>query len=151
VFAQRFIRYKSFIVNQTPNILSRTIKWITYIWESRFILFRPGGQRRGERFADACVLERDRFGGGSVMVWGGISHRLKSPLIVITGNLTDVRYLLSISPHRCSIGDKSGLYRGQSSGLMLWLARTSWQTLAAWGRALSCWKIRWCCCTNGTE
>jgi hypothetical protein len=49
-------------------------------------------QRRGERFADACVLERDRFGGGSVMVWGGISHRLKSPLIVITGNLTDVRY-----------------------------------------------------------
>ena len=57
---------------------------------------------------------------------------------------------LSISPHRCSIGDKSGLYRGQSSGLMLWLARKSWQTLAAWGRALSCWKIRWCCCTNGT-
>jgi hypothetical protein len=32
---------------------------------------------------------------------------------------------------------------------MLWLARKSWQTLATWGRALSCWKIRWCCCTNG--
>jgi hypothetical protein len=31
----------------------------------------PDGQRRGERFADACVLERDRFGGGSVMVWEG--------------------------------------------------------------------------------
>ena len=58
--------------------------------------------------------------------------------------------LLSISSHRCSIGDKSGLYRGQSSGLMLWLARKSWQTLATWGWALSCWKIRWCCCTNGT-
>ena len=57
--------------------------------------------------------------------------------------------LLSISSHRCSIGDKSGLYGGQSSGLMLWLARKSWQTLATWGRALSCWKIRWCCCTNG--
>jgi K+-sensing histidine kinase KdpD len=26
------------------------------------------------------------------MVWGGISHGLKSPLIVITGNLTGVRY-----------------------------------------------------------
>ena len=60
--------------------------------ESRFTLFRPDGQRRGERFADACVLERDRFGGGSVMVWGGISHWLKSLLIVITGNLTGVRY-----------------------------------------------------------
>jgi hypothetical protein len=50
------------------------------------------GRRRGEHFADACVLERDRFGGGSVMVWGGISHGLKSPLIVIAGNLTGVRY-----------------------------------------------------------
>ena len=58
--------------------------------------------------------------------------------------------LLSISSHRCSIEDKSGLYGGQSSGLMLWLARKSWQTLATWGRALSCWKIRWCYCTNGT-
>jgi hypothetical protein len=51
--------------------------------ESRFTLFRPDDRRRGEHFADACVLERDRFGGGSVMVWGGISHGLKSPLIVI--------------------------------------------------------------------
>ena len=60
-------------------------------------LFLPDGRRRvyrrrGERFADACVLERDRFGGGSVMVWGGIYHVLKSPLIVIAGNLTGVRY-----------------------------------------------------------
>jgi hypothetical protein len=49
--------------------------------ESRFTLFRPDGRphvyrHRGERFADACVLERDRFGGGSAMVWGGISHGL---------------------------------------------------------------------------
>ena len=65
--------------------------------ESRFTLFRPNDRpriyryrRRGERFADACVLERDRFGGGSVMVWGGISHGLKSPFIVIAGNLTGV-------------------------------------------------------------
>jgi hypothetical protein len=58
--------------------------------------------------------------------------------------------LLSISSHRCSIGDKSGLYGGQSNGLMLWLGRKSWRTLATWGGALSCWKIRWCCCTNGT-
>jgi hypothetical protein len=65
--------------------------------EPRFTLFCPNGRRcayrrREERFADACVLERDRYGGGSVMVWGGISHGLKSPLIVIAGNLTGVRY-----------------------------------------------------------
>ena len=29
-------------------------------------------RRRGERFADACVIERDRFGVGSVFVLGGI-------------------------------------------------------------------------------
>jgi hypothetical protein len=66
--------------------------------ESRFTLFRPDGRRRvyrcrGERFADACVLERDRFGGGSVMVWGGISHGLKSPLIVIAGNIKSPKML----------------------------------------------------------
>ena len=64
--------------------------------ESRFTLFRADGRRRlyrrrGERFADACVFERDRYGGGSVMVWGGISHGVKSPLIVVPGNLTAVR------------------------------------------------------------
>ena len=68
-----------------------------YADESQFILFRPDGrccvyQHCGERFADACIHERDMFGGGSLMVWGGISHGLKSPLIVIAGNLTGVRY-----------------------------------------------------------
>ena len=29
-------------------------------------------------------------------------------------------------------------------------SRKSWQTLATWGRALLCWKVIWCCCTNGT-
>ena len=26
----------------------------------------------GERFADKCLIKRDRFGGGSVMVWGAL-------------------------------------------------------------------------------
>ena len=65
--------------------------------ESRFTLYRADGRRRvyrrrGERFADACVVERDRFGGGSVMVWGGIVHGIKSQLIIVAGNMTAVRY-----------------------------------------------------------
>ena len=32
-------------------------------------------RRRRERFADGCVKETDRFGGGGVMVWGGIRYR----------------------------------------------------------------------------
>ena len=42
--------------------------------ESRFTLFRPDGRRhvyrrRGERFGDACVLERDMF--GVTRLWSG--------------------------------------------------------------------------------
>ena len=66
--------------------------------ESRFSLQQSDRRQRvyrrlGERYSDACVLEVDRFGGGgSVMVWGGISHGVKTPLVVIQGNLTAVRY-----------------------------------------------------------
>ena len=42
-----------------------------------------------ERFANACVDKRHRFVGDSVMVWGGISHRFKTPF---GGNLTTIRY-----------------------------------------------------------
>ena len=42
-----------------------------------------------ERFASVCVAEHDRFGGGSVMVWAGISAQGKTDLHVIdNGTLT---------------------------------------------------------------
>ena len=37
---------------------------------------------------DCCVLERDIFGGGSVMVWGTINSNFWSDLVIINGNLT---------------------------------------------------------------
>ena len=66
--------------------------------ESRFSLQRSDRQQRvyrrlGEQYSDACVRESDRLGGGgSVMVWGGIFHGVKTPPVVIQGNLTVVRY-----------------------------------------------------------
>ena len=36
---------------------------------------------------DNSLIERDRFGGGSVIVWGGIIGRVKTTLIVVQGNL----------------------------------------------------------------
>ena len=65
--------------------------------ESRFTLYRADGRRcvyrrRGERFADACVVKRDRFGGGFILVWRGIAHGIKSQLIIVAGNMTAVRY-----------------------------------------------------------
>jgi hypothetical protein len=42
--------------------------------------------RVGERYADACVIHRQSFSGGSVMVWGSITAHGRTPLVVIAGN-----------------------------------------------------------------
>lgn len=65
--------------------------------ESRFHLDSFDGRQRvyrrpGERFSDACVIQRNAWGGGSVMVWGGMTTHGRTPLVVIDGNLTGVRY-----------------------------------------------------------
>ena len=69
--------------------------------ESRFNLSHHGGRirffrRRGERFADNYLIERDRFGGGSVMGWSGIIGRRKTNLIVVPGNLNAQGYINQI-------------------------------------------------------
>ena len=66
--------------------------------ESRFNLSHHDGRirvfrRRGERFTDNCLIERDRFGGGSVMVWDSIMGRRKTNLIVVQGNLNAQGYI----------------------------------------------------------
>jgi hypothetical protein len=59
----------------------------------RFCLTRGDGQirvyrRRTKRYTEACTLERNRFGGGgSVIVWGGVSQHHRTELVVIAGNL----------------------------------------------------------------
>ena len=74
--------------------------WWTILFsdESRFALSNSDGRirvyrRRNERYADCCVLQRDRFGGGgSVMVWAGISYGYRTQLVVIDGNLNAQKY-----------------------------------------------------------
>ena len=73
----------------------RRFRWGRQQWarvlfsdESMFNLSHHDGRirvfrRRGERVADNCLIEKDRFGGGSVMVWGGIMGRRKTNLIVV--------------------------------------------------------------------
>ena len=58
-------------------------------------------RRRGERFADVCIIEPDRFRGGSVLVWGGIMGGNKARLIVINGNVkaqTFIKNVLAVEP-----------------------------------------------------
>ena len=69
--------------------------------EFRFNLSHHDGRirvfkRRGERFADNCLIERDRFGDRSVMVWVGIMGRRKTNLIVVQGNLNAQGYINQI-------------------------------------------------------
>jgi transposase len=67
--------------------------------ESRFCLNGSNGRRRvwrrpGERYAPVCIDERLPFGGGSVMVWAGISSEARTDLVFIqNGSLTAHRYI----------------------------------------------------------
>ena len=82
-------RYFRFRIQDWANIL--------FTDESRFHLDSSDGRSRvyrrvGERYANACVIQRQSFGGGSVMVWGGITPHGRTPLVVVAGNLTGIRY-----------------------------------------------------------
>ena len=65
---------------------------------------------RNERFAEVCIAEHDRYGGGSVMVWVGISAQGKTDLHVIdNGTLTAERYVneildVHVRPYAGAIG-----------------------------------------------
>ena len=75
-------------------------RWTNQQWatvhftdESRFLLLdrrRRVWRRRGDRYA---IVEHDRYGGGSLMVWGGISVRFRTELLVLNGTLTGQRYI----------------------------------------------------------
>ena len=66
-----------------------------------------------EHFAPVCVAEHDWFGGGSVMVWAGISAQRKTDLHVIdNGTLTALRYVneildVYVRPYAGAVGENS--------------------------------------------
>ena len=66
-------------------------------------------RRPGERFQEASVAEHDRYGGGSIMVWGGISRTGRTGLHVVRrGTMTSVRYIddldVYVRPYAGAIG-----------------------------------------------
>lgn len=89
-WCRRYLRYNR---NDWNNVL--------FTDESRFNLSHSDGRarvyrRKGERYTDACVLQRNRFGGGSVMIWGGIMGGRKTRLVVVNGNLNAQGYINQI-------------------------------------------------------
>ena len=67
--------------------------------ESRFTRYSPDGRKRvwrrpGERYAQSCFSPRVQFGGGGVMVWGGISLEARTDLVILQGgNINADRYI----------------------------------------------------------
>lgn len=57
-------------------------------------------RRRNERFHDVNVIRHDPYGGGSVMVWGGITAAGRTDLHVVAGRVTGQYYRDNIlAPH----------------------------------------------------
>lgn len=91
----------------------RHLPWTQARWrgvlfsdESRFCQYRSDGRQRvwrrpGERYAQCCVRQHDRWGGAGVMVWAGISANHKTPLVIINGNLTARRYIDEVLETTC--------------------------------------------------
>ena len=85
----------------------RLADWKTILFsdESRFCLKFSDGRirvwrRKGERYDDRCVIiPCDRFGGGSLMVWGGVHYDGKTNLVVLRQTLTAQRYCDLVLPH----------------------------------------------------
>ena len=44
-------------------------------------------RRQGKRFSDTTVSEYDRFGGGLVMLWAGVTMNQRTGLCIVDGNL----------------------------------------------------------------
>ena len=88
------------IRNNFAHNHQRRVNWhdVVFSDESRLNLFHKDGRmpvyrRNGERYADNCVVELDRFRGGGEMVWGAINESFRSRLLIIHGNLTVRRYV----------------------------------------------------------
>lgn len=83
--------------NRHQNWRLRQWHGVIFSDESRFHLRNADGRirvwrRRGERYNADCVVQTDRWGGGSVMVWGGITYRHRTPLHICRGRVNAVYY-----------------------------------------------------------
>ena len=72
----RRLRRMAWLTAHAPRLFPmRQWRQVLFTDESRFTLYRADGRRRvyrhrGERFADACVVEQDQFGSGEALLTG---------------------------------------------------------------------------------
>ena len=84
------------------NWQRRHYRHVLFTDESKFCLDHHDGRKRvwrqrNERFKDCCVAEHDQFGGGSVLVWAGISFDGRTDLFVMmNGSVNGLRCRVEI-------------------------------------------------------
>lgn len=80
------------------TVLMATLRSVVFTDKSKFCVDFHDGRRRvwrqkNERFRDCCILEHYRFGGPSVLIWGGIPYDGSTDLYIIQISvLTGVHY-----------------------------------------------------------
>ena len=89
----------AWLTQHRPNLF-HLHQWrnVMFSDEPRYLLYRADGRHceyrhNRERYGDNFLVERDRFGGGALMMWAGISYGHRTPLVFIDGPLTAQRYV----------------------------------------------------------
>ena len=102
-------------VQETSESDATNIWWNQQRWgtvlvtdESLFHLSRADGRMRvwqhiQERYGDCNILERDPYGGVSVMVWAGISRNLKTELVIPWMRLWSMLHRQGYKPTCCAV------------------------------------------------
>ena len=76
-------------------------KNILFTDETRIQLWKPDGRnyvyrRVGERYASCNLIESVSFGGGGIMVWGGITWEGRTELVEVIGRMTADMYIENV-------------------------------------------------------
>ena len=79
----------------------RTWRRIHWLDESLFLFHVTDGRMRvwrpkNKAYTPRCIQPTVPYSGGSVMIWGCISHDCKLDLVTIRGNLTDDQYIRDV-------------------------------------------------------
>ena len=138
VMTQRHKRARLLLARRHLRLTRADWAYVLFVEETKIKLKGSDGRkrvyrRRGERHSANCVDEIDRFGGGgSVMVWVGISMHTKTPITRVHGGLTANRYQNAILrpvilPH---IASNRGMILAQDNAPCQ-VAHTTRQFLAA--------------------
>ncbi|GFS78707.1 transposable element Tcb1 transposase [Trichonephila clavipes] len=79
------------------------VEWneVVFTDESRICLQHHGvrirvWRHRGERMLNSCVMHHHTGPAPGIMVWGGIEHHSRSPLVRIAGTLNSQRYISEV-------------------------------------------------------